>query len=144
MSVSPVHTQSVCTGTHTNTNMGPEWLPEGYLPFQKPHFRLQMTAVAVLHPGDVGFYSSHKEHPTCSADIQEPGKVASPTLLPSTVSHLRTSSFLLIRSNDFQRSLTAPIDELSQEREANHEGCALCLCVFLESSANKENTLTLS
>lgn len=37
----------------------------------------------------------------------------------------------------------AQIDELSQEGEANHEGCALCLCVFIESSADKENTLTL-
>lgn len=51
-------------------------------------------------------------------------------LTASSVSHLRTSSSLLIRSNDFHKSLMAPIDELSQEGEANHEGCALCLCIY--------------
>lgn len=38
----------------------------------------------------------------------------------------------------------APTDELSQEGEANHEGCALCLSVlFIETSADRENTLAL-
>lgn len=133
---------SVCAGTRTHTTRGQR-------AFQRVTFlsrglccRLQLTAVTLSHTGTVGLSSSHgAPHLFCRASGAWRGCLS--LLIASFVSHLRTSSFLFIRSNDFQKSLMAPVDELSQEGEANHEGCALCLCVFIGSAADKENTLTL-
>lgn len=37
------------------------------------------------------------------------------------------------------KSLMAPIDEVSQEGEANHEGCALCrVCVIYRNLSRQE------
>lgn len=107
------------------------------LPFRKPHFRLQVSVRALLHTfitkGAPNLLYRHS------------GAWQNLTLLPycQPCEPAENQLISLNQSNDFQKSLMAPIDELSQEGEANHEGCALCLCVFIESSADRKNTLTL-
>ena len=75
---------TVCAQEHThNTTRGQRAFQRLTFLSRSLCFRLQLTDVALSHTGTVGLYSSHKEHPTCSADLQEPGVVASPFLLPA-------------------------------------------------------------
>lgn len=122
---------SVCRNTHTP--MGPVCLPEGYLPFQKPLVSGFSWQLWLCHT--LGLWASHLiRHPTCSVELQEP-EMASPSIA-SFVSHLRKAHFSLSEAMT-KRVWWHPIDELSQEGEANHEGCALCLCIFIESACRQ-------